>query len=112
MLNKYYWSVLKEKMSNAYLYHVSVLVEGTENLELEYGLEESIADYLSNKKAELISSSSEELTGNNYGRCSKCGTWVSDASEQQSITAFSNGKRVKNCWYCDLCLPRNHPNSF
>lgn len=95
-----------------YIYHVAILVEGSENLPFEANLEERIQTYLDSGNAEIVSSFSEEVTGENYGRCTNCGAWVSDQTKNDRIFSFSNGARISGKWYCDLCLPPEHPNRF
>ena len=95
-----------------YLYHLSVLIDGTDDLELENELDEVIQSHLSGKRAELVSSASEPLEGENYGRCASCGAWVSDRSAPDSVRAFSDGAKIAGKWYCDLCLPQGHPKAF
>ena len=95
-----------------YFYHLSVLVNGTENLELEHELDEVIRRHLSGKRAQLVSSASEPLEGENFGRGECCGTWVSDRSAPDAVRAFSDGAKIAGKWYCDLCLPQGHPKAF
>lgn len=95
-----------------YFYHLSVLINGTENLELEHELDEVIRRHLSGKRAQLVSSASEPLEGENFGRCECCGTWVSDRSAPDAVRAFSDGAKIAGKWYCDLCLPQGHPKAF
>ena len=87
-----------------YIYQISILVDVPENLPFEADLEDHIQAY--------FSSTSEEVTGKNYGRCTNCGAWVSDQTKADRILSFSNGARISGKWYCDLCLPPEHPNHF
>lgn len=95
-----------------YIYQVSILVDGPENLPFEADLEDHIQAYLDSKNAGIVSSTSKEVTGENYGRCTNCGAWVSDQTKADRILNFSNGARISGKWYCDLCLPPEHPNHF
>ena len=95
-----------------YIYHIAILVNGTENLSFEADLDEHIQKFLDSRKALIVSTNSEEVTGKNYGRCANCGAWVSDLTKNDSIQSFSNGAQISGMWYCDLCLPPYHPNSF
>lgn len=95
-----------------YFYHLSVLIDGAEDLELEQELDEVIRRHLSGKRAQLVSSASEPLAGENYGQCVSCGAWVSDRSAPDSVRAFSDGAKIAGKWYCDLCLPQGHPKAF
>lgn len=95
-----------------YLYHLSVLIDGTENLALEHELDEILQNHLTGRCAELVSSASELLAGENYGQCVSCGAWVSDRSAPDSVRAFSDGAKIEGKWYCNLCLPQGHPKAF
>ena len=50
-----------------YFYHLSVLIDGAEDLALEHELDEVIRRHLSGKRAQLVSSASEPLEGENFG---------------------------------------------
>lgn len=95
-----------------YIYCINIAIEGDENPAFEFELWEHIEKFLDPQKASLVSAMPEELIGDNYGRCVACGGWVSDATKPGKIRAFSNGARVNGDWYCDLCLPEDHPNRF
>lgn len=95
-----------------YIHHVSILIEGSEDLSLEQELNDMIQRLLSDRNAALVSTTNEELAGHNYGRCVKCGTWASDLTKENRIRSFSNGVQIEGDWFCDLCLPEDHPNSF
>ena len=95
-----------------YIYHISILIEGEEDLSLESKIWEAVEQSLVYQKAELVSSMTEELIGRNYGRCNKCGTWTSDWRKSDGVKSFSNGAQIGGEWFCDECLPLNHPNHF
>lgn len=95
-----------------YIYHIAVVIDGDEDLQLEYNLEKRVVQSLKCTRAEYVSSWSEVLDGQNYGRCTKCGAWTSDWTKKMRISSFSNGAQVNGEWFCDLCLPEDHPNHF
>ena len=97
-----------------YIYNMSILVktEEEENLALEYELDDAVEAVLRGKDAEYVSASVEEVCGQNYGVCAKCGAWVSDASKDDHIAAFSDGTKIGEEWYCDICLPNDYPDHF
>ena len=95
-----------------YLYKIAVLIEGEEDPMEQYEIDQGICELLKGKCAEYISARVEVVTGVNYGKCVKCGAWVSDYSKKDWIKAFSNGAQVNGKWYCDICLDETHPNSF
>ena len=47
-----------------------------------------------------------------FGRCVNCGEWVSDSRLSDCVREFSNGAMINGKWYCDICLPDDHPNHF
>ena len=95
-----------------YILKLNVLVESSENLDLESEIEMKLEDILVNRQATFVSTHSEELIGANHGKCAECGCWVSDHRKQDFIDVFSNGAKIRNKWYCDICLPEDHPNAF
>ena len=95
-----------------YLYRVNILFHNEEDLQKELNLEKHIDDFLKKNKGELVSSNSEELKSDNFGKCQECGAWVSDYSKNNYISCFSNGAKLNGIWLCDLCLPDDHTNSF
>ncbi len=95
-----------------YIHHINVLIEGSEELSLEDRLSDGIQNLLDGQPAVLVSTTNEELIGDNFGRCVKCGEWVSDCKKDNRIRWFSNGAQLDGNWYCDLCLPEDHSNHF
>ena len=95
-----------------YIYHISVLIEEDEDLQLENKLWATVEQALAQQKAELVSSRTEELNGQNFGRCIKCGAWTSDWTKSVGVKSLSNGAQIDGEWFCDECLPLNHPNHF
>lgn len=95
-----------------YLFHIAVMIDGVERPEFELALEQAIQSFWPRQKAEVVSTRTEILVGHNFGQCKKCGTWVSDSRKDNRITAFSDGASIDGAWFCDLCLPPDHPNVF
>lgn len=96
---------------NMYIYSMHFLIQGEENVKIENRLDNIVKKGLG-KEIDFVSASIDSITGTNWGRCCKCNCWVSDYSKDYSIRQFSNGSVVGNDWYCDLCLPCDHPNAF
>ncbi|MFT9078468.1 hypothetical protein [Ethanoligenens sp.] len=59
----------------------------------------------------LESTGYEELQGN-CGKCTVCGAWATDYGQPGAFSELSNGAVVDGKWYCDVCLPFDHPNKF
>ena len=95
-----------------YVYQMNILVPCEENPQLESKLDEAVASAIEKYNAELISADIEEIVGDNYGKCGKCGAWTSDWTHKDAIKSFSNGAKVDGTWLCDLCLPEYHSNAF
>jgi hypothetical protein len=99
----------------AYLYNVSIFIDDdSDNLEyqnvIDDLLDKGIARY---SKLEYVSARIIELDHcSNSGKCSNCGARVSDHDEENCITEFSDGCIIEGKWYCDLCLPEEHPKHF
>ena len=53
-----------------------------------------------------------ELNKTICGKCCKCGAWVSDQQNVDSIDGFSDGCCIDGKWWCYLCLQENHPKHF
>ena len=88
-----------------YILKVNYLVDGT--IESVKPLEEQI------KMGECISEQYVDLSHNtNFGRCCLCQTWTSDKRKKNAVSEMSNGAILNGAWYCDVCLPDWHPNSF
>ena len=87
-----------------YILSINILVNSDDNLIIEEELEKLLENYLwHTNKAEYVSTISTTLSGDNYGKCVKFGTWPTDNSKSNSIQAFSNGAKVGDNWYCDMC---------
>lgn len=84
----------------------------TLDLMIENQVSELLKKELVDVDAELISISFEDIVGENWGRCEKCGAWTTDNSKPDNIDSFSPGANVNGRWLCDLCLPEGHPNRF
>ena len=65
------------------------------------------------KKGEYLSEQYVDLTGvRNFGRCCVCRAWASDKHKTGAVAEMSNGAEIDGKWYCDVCLPKDHPNAF
>lgn len=95
-----------------YIYRVNVLIKGEENLMLEEKIDTVLKDSLTNSLGEHISSTIVTIEGTNFGKCVKCGCFCSDRRKKDYIVDFSCGAIVNGKWFCDICLPLDHPNSF
>lgn len=95
-----------------YILKLNIVVFSDENLDLEAEITEKLESTLLERQACFVSSSAEDVTGDNYGRCSVCGCWVSDNTKPEHINAFSNGAKIGKQWFCDICIPANHPSAF
>ena len=95
-----------------YIYQINILFNHKENTLTEHQLEQIIEEYLKSNDGEIVSSIPKELTGNNYGKCKGCGCWTSDHTQENFISFFSNGAKINGAWFCDICMPIDHPNAF
>ena len=102
-----------------YIYKLNFLIlEDSENTILENQIEDFVQDALQKlnkeqqREVEMISVQMCEISGNNYGICETCKTWVSDFSLKNPILEFSNGTKVGEKWRCDICIGRNNDHSF
>lgn len=95
-----------------YILKLNILVPMSEDLNLESEIAIKLEEILKNSDAVFVSTMSEEVVGENYGKCSECGCWVSNQGELDFINIFSNGIKIDNRWYCDICLPEDHPYAF
>lgn len=98
---------------NMYIYELRFIVDKNRDYLLENDLQKVISFFLMDKDAELIRAKAEnELTGTNFGRCAKCAAWASDKTKEDFVWYFSNGAKIGAEWYCDICLPKDHPLSW
>lgn len=95
-----------------------VVEESIENLELQQTLDDQFEAITNNMqksgvKIKHVSSNYIEISEiDNCGNCCICGAWVSDFMKEPHIEELSNGAVIKGRWYCDICLPKDHPNHF
>lgn len=107
-------------MHNQYILRLNLLVnDDIDNISTQNKIENAIANVTeelsNNLKCDIINVSSQytDLAENlNYGKCVKCGTWTSDCRNDNYVVEFSNGAILDDSWYCDICLPKDHPNHF
>lgn len=105
-------------MKKQYILTINMIVDGNiddANMQnkIEYLFEEAINKSEIRDDVAIISTEFTDIIGNkNYGRCIKCGEWVSNKSLNPNVSQMSDGAIVNDHWYCDLCLPENHPNHF
>ena len=105
-------------MSKHYVLSVNILVEGAVDdifiqNEIEDILEKSLEESQYHSNAEIVSVQIDDISKNtNYGRCVICRDWASDKRQKDSVSQFSNGAKIDDQWYCDICLPKNHPSHF
>ena len=101
-----------------YVFSVNLLVEGDmENTTIQNEIEDIFEKILAlshlKDDVTILSTQIDDISDNeNYGKCVKCGVWASDKRYEPNISQMSNGAKVDNQWYCDICLPINHPNHF
>lgn len=95
-----------------HIYRINVIFNHDEDLQTEGKIESKLGEIVDKYGGELVSTSVDTLEGCNFGRCSKCGCWTSDATKEDFISGLSNGAQINGIWFCDLCLPVDHPNSF
>lgn len=95
-----------------YILRLNVLIESDEDLSLETNITDQLEEILDPSKAKLVSTNIEELYGLNYGKCSICNCWVSDYRNTHPISVFSNGAKINDTWFCDICISEDHPISF
>ena len=99
-----------------YIVKINIVIEGdgsdlkTQD-EIERCFQQSMREIT--HSPQLVSTEIKELDGNlNYGKCIKCGTWTSDSQRKGYVNEFSDGIQIEGNWFCDLCLPNNHPRHF
>lgn len=103
-----------------YILRFNLLIDADiEDLKIQYGIEGELDAFVSNspemirQKVVHISSQLEDVDNNsNFGMCINCGTWATDFTKDNSVNGMSNGAILNDSWYCDLCLPIDHPNRF
>ena len=95
-----------------YILKLNIVVSSDENLDLEAEITEKLESILLEKQACFVSTNVEDVTGDNYGQCCVCGCWVSDNTKSEYIKAFSNGIKIGKQWFCDICIPTDHPSAF
>lgn len=98
----------------AYLYKLFIVVEDdSENIYLQNSIDDSLENLLKKyTNVQFVGSSIHELENDNCGKCCKCGTWVSDHNKRNRIDEFSDGCIIDEKWFCDICLPSEHPKHF
>ncbi len=98
----------------AYLYKLNIVVENdSENITLQNNIDNSLEKVLEPfSNVHFVSSSIHELDNSNYGKCCTCGAWVSDHDKPNCIDEFSDGCIIDDKWFCDICLPAEHPKHF
>ena len=97
-----------------HFYKVNVLFLGEEDLSTQSIIDSSLKKALEGKEnAEVVS---YEVVGipdcNNVGRCSKCGTWVSDHALTNAVLEFSDGTVIGGSWFCDICIDEENERRF
>ena len=100
-----------------YVFSVNLLVEGdVENISIqniEDIFEKILASCSLKDDVTILSTQIDDISDNeNYGKCINCGDWASDKRYESNISQMSNGAKVDDQWYCDICLPEDHPNHF
>lgn len=100
-----------------YVYSVNFVVSGDcEDCHVQNLIDEKIINALkdfNDAEVEFVSAQLSDLSvSRNYGRCAKCGVWVTHAQLPGAVSAFSDGDVVNGEWYCDLCLSEDHEKHF
>lgn len=103
-----------------YIYNVSLVIEDEiEDLDTQYSVDEIVEQSIERIKqaadidVDYVSAQIVDLVNfTNYGKCSICKAWVSDYKKKNSVREFSDGIMIDGEWFCDNCLPHNHPRHF
>lgn len=99
-----------------YIYKLNLMVnDSTHNLKLQNAIDTAVENALAglNADVQLVSAQFVETDGcDNFGICVSCGTPVSDHGKGDCVSEVSHGAVVDEKWYCDLCLPEDHPEKF
>ncbi len=98
----------------AYLYQLYVVVDKPINdLQAEQMVDEMAEQAFSgNSFTEIVGAGISELDPAVCGKCCKCGAWTSDKDNPECVEGFSDGVFLDGKWWCDLCLPPEHPKRF
>ena len=98
----------------AYLYQLYVVVDKSlDDLQSENLVNEMAEKAFSgNSFTEVVGARFLELDTAVCGKCCKCGAWTSDKENPECIDGFSDGVLIDGQWWCDLCLPTEHPKHF
>ena len=94
-----------------YILKVNVLLY-EENCTLETNLIDAISNLVDSKNGLVVSINTNDIIGDNFGKCENCGCWVSNYDMDNYVPEFSNGCIINKKWLCDICLPPNHPKAF
>ena len=97
-----------------YLYNVCLVIEDEpNNLFHQNIVDNALEDRIKRHPGiHFVGSRISELDTGNFGRCCRCGAWVSDQEQISHVDEFSDGCMINNAWWCDLCLPNDHPRRF
>ena len=96
-----------------YIYKVNILLfDSNYNPELENKINDKIDELLIKNSGECVSEEVVDIYETNLGICTECGSWCSNPSEENYINEVSPGCVINGKWYCDICLPSNHPLAF
>ena len=97
-----------------FLYSINIIInDDSENLDLQNEIDDIAEKAFSNQSnVEIVSTTITELDNTICSECCKCGVWVSDKETCTSVSQFSDGCIIDGKWYCDLCLPADHPKAF
>lgn len=97
-----------------YIYKPVIIIDGdTQNLYYQNIIEETLEKLLlDNDNVQFLGVTINELNTHNCGKCHSCGIWVSDHEQPKCIEELSDGIFFDEKWWCDLCLPNNHPRKF
>lgn len=98
-----------------YIYKINLMIEDTpDNLAKQARIDEFVESFIKDDDSvHVVSTEIVDLSETpNCGKCRNCQTWATDKRYQNSVPELSNGAVVDNEWLCDLCLPKDHPNSF
>ena len=98
----------------AYLYKLYIVVDDdSENLLYQNIIDDAVEKAFDNHtNINIVSAKITELDNSICGKCCRCGVWVSDQETVGCIDGFSDGCIIDGNWWCDLCLPADHPKHF
>ena len=93
----------------AYLYQIYIVADEENERNIDSCIEKAFENYAD---IEVVGKKIADLDTGICGKCCKCGAWTSDKDKEEHIEGFSDGIFINGKWFCDLCVPPNHPKAF